>query len=181
MGETGKVRRTLLEAPVQLRDVMLVEVHAQVHQEAAPTDVAPQVRMWARPLQVGEQTLHMQLRAEVTFETDPRPFELDVTISGTFEQVAPLPEGETLESYVSKTYFSLLLPFLREHVHELSVRLHLIPPIMLPLINTQPTSRRTPGAPTQSKSPSRRRPDRPGTTPDTPSDSPLPSPQGQEH
>lgn len=127
---------SLPPAPMQLRDVFPVTLVARRYQVApAPDQPHGQANAQVSNLTIfsGEPFTQVQLTATIVSAHEPSFFDIEVTIVGVFERTGALPVGYTLESYLEATSLALLMPFLRENVFEMGIRMR-IGPVLLPTV-----------------------------------------------
>ncbi|GEM_PF-2111492 len=176
MAESAETNNPLPSAPVQLRDVFPVTLSGKLR-PLTPEQLQGQGQANAQvaspTIFPGDPLSQIQLTATVVSGQEPSLFEIEVTIVGLFERTGDLPAGYTLESYLSAIALALLMPFLREYVFEMGMRLR-IGPILLPIVTPSlapPQISPSPAPPNVAPerpqgeaSHPRRRPPRPSTT-----------------
>lgn len=127
--------------PVQLRDVFPVNLSAKRNKQAQLSEETPSAQIGdARVLQPDgseqENLAQVEMSASIVFPSGDSPFEISVTIVAVFEQVQPIPSGQSLQEYLAQVSLTLLLPFLRELIYTLSSQLR-IGPVLLPIVIPQ--------------------------------------------
>lgn len=145
MSQAANQDTQLPESPVQLRDVFPVKLVAKRSRlpEEQAVEAPPVAQMTELVLVENGDQLQVELGLRIAFEPPSQgSFELEVSIVGVFERTGSLPAGMDLNSYVRRIALSLLLPFLREQVFELSTKLRLMPillPVVIPQASIPPT------------------------------------------
>jgi len=138
---------------MQLRDLLPLALVGKLYPEAVKEEQSEgqaNVQVSSLSIYGGEPFSQVRVSARVISGHEPTLFEIEVTIAGIFEQTGPLPAGYTRESYLGATSLTLLLPFLRESVFDMAMRLR-IGPILLPIV--------VPGAASAPEQPSPAAPD----------------------
>ena len=136
MSENNPERTQMPLSPLQLRDVIPVTLSARRFKTEgeAPNPLQPLVNLSGSTTFIEDDGCEVELRADVIFEGDFRPFEINVNIVGLFAFERTAGDQAEFAAYVQNAASSILMPFLREAVHDLSGRLRIQPPLLLPLI-----------------------------------------------
>lgn len=119
---------------IQLQNIVPIDIIAK----RFPVDLSNGIPVNIHTNIDGSAIHSEQRRAQVIIETKvepdatPRPFEIVVRVIGLFTYSDEY-STDDVQRYIESGSLSVILPFVRELIHELSIRLQ-IPPIILPLI-----------------------------------------------
>lgn len=130
---------SILPFDVQLQNIFAIEVVAKRFPiEIYSTQSSPNVELNLSEVQVNKDNLSAQvvLNVEIKFVDEPRPFEISFRLLGTFIY-KPEYSVETLQMFLEQGSLSVMLPFARELLASLCIRLQ-APPLLLPLIQLAP-------------------------------------------
>ena len=130
---------SILPFDVQLQNIFATEVVAKRFPiEVYSTQSSPNVELSVSEVQVNKDGLRAQvvLNVEIKFVDEPRPFEISFRLLGAFIY-KPEYSIETLQMFLEQGSLSVMLPFARELLASLCIRLQ-VPPLLLPLIQLAP-------------------------------------------
>lgn len=125
---------SLIPFAIQLQNVVPIEISAK----RFPVNLVPDTPLNSEINIVGLYIDPDNRQAQIILETkiepinDPKPFEIILKVVGLFtysDRYSP----DDVQKYLQAGSISVLLPFIRESIFQLSMRLQ-ISPIMLPLI-----------------------------------------------
>jgi preprotein translocase subunit SecB len=142
--DAGEQRRVLNSPPfaVQLHDIVSIDIVAKRFPVDLPPDMSVNIHTSIDDIAVDAEDLHAQVIVVTNVEptTTSLPFEISVRVLGLFSYSDEY-KADDVKAYLKASSLSLMLPFIRELIHHLSMRLR-IPAIVLPLIElADPTDR----------------------------------------
>ena len=124
---------------VQLQNIFTIEIVAKRFPVDFPSfPISPNVGLNVSEIHVDEEKLQAQviLDMHVEFAEEPRPFEISFRLLGSFTYTKEY-NTEALHLFLNQGSLSIILPFARELLTSLCIRLQ-IPPLLLPLIQLTP-------------------------------------------
>ncbi|MEO7019541.1 MAG: hypothetical protein ABI234_05270 [Ktedonobacteraceae bacterium] len=125
----------LMPASIQLENIFVIEVMAKKYPVEIPSDtfiVASKIRI--EEVQLAPDNIHAQaiLSVQVEFDKEPRPFEISFKLIGLFAYTQNM-TTDAIAQFLRQGSLSVMLPFARELLMNLCMRLQ-VPPIMLQMI-----------------------------------------------
>ncbi len=124
---------------VQLQNIAAIEIVAKRFPvDFSQTQLSPNVGLNVSEVHVDKEKLQAQviLNMQIEFTTEPHPFEISFRLLGIFTYT-PEYSTEMLHLFLTQGSLSMMLPFARELLASLCIRLQ-VPPLLLPLIQLAP-------------------------------------------
>lgn len=119
---------------VQLQNIVPIDIIAKRFPIDLPGGMPVNIHTNINGSAIDSEHRQAQVIIETKVEPDatPRPFEIVVRVVGLFTYLDEYSRDD-VQRYIESGSLSVMLPFIRELIHELSIRLQ-IPPILLPLV-----------------------------------------------
>lgn len=123
-----------LPFPIQLQNIVPIDIIAKRFPVDLPVGIPVNIHTSIDGSAIDPEQKQAQVIVETKVEPDatPRPFEIVVRVVGLFTYSDKYSTDDT-QRYIEAGSLSVILPFMRELIHQLSIRLQ-IPPILLPLV-----------------------------------------------
>jgi preprotein translocase subunit SecB len=140
----NKPERVIFPLPyeIQLQNTFAVEISAKKFpislSEEDSAQLSPDINLSFQNIQVNEQSFEAQvlLAAHISFPSDPRLFEISFKLLGLFTYTDNF-TTEQVHMYLEKGALSILLPFARELLSSICIRLQ-VPVFLIPMIPISP-------------------------------------------
>jgi preprotein translocase subunit SecB len=119
---------------IQLQNIVPIDIIAKRFPVDLPGEMPINIHTNVNGSAIDPKQKQAQVIIETKVEPDvtPHPFEIEVRVIGLFTYSDEYSTDDTLH-YIESGSLSIILPFIRELIHQLSIRLQ-IPPILLPLV-----------------------------------------------